>query len=101
MLLTLTLEAERATDLGYLLHKNPANPYRADHWFGTAHAFYPEVSETRCTIALLLEIDPIELVRGRGTLPRGVSPLLLEGGRAERPASCAVSSPRNRGAFLL
>jgi 3' terminal RNA ribose 2'-O-methyltransferase Hen1 len=33
--------------------------------FGTARVFYPEASEARCTVALLLEIDPIGLVRNR------------------------------------
>lgn len=65
MLLTLTSEAEQATDLGYLLHKNPANLYEKEMSFGTARVFYPEASATRCTAALLLEVDPIALVRGR------------------------------------
>ncbi len=33
--------------------------------FGTAYVFYPEATAERCTVALLLEIDPIGLVRGR------------------------------------
>src|SRR5262249_56136406 len=32
---------------------------------GTAHVFYPEATERRCTAALLLEVDPVALVRGR------------------------------------
>src|SRR6202042_3662395 len=32
---------------------------------GTAHVFYPESQQDRCTAALLLEVDPIGLVRGR------------------------------------
>jgi 3' terminal RNA ribose 2'-O-methyltransferase Hen1 len=34
--------------------------------FGNAHVFYPEASEEKCTVSLLLDIDPIGLVRGRG-----------------------------------
>ncbi len=64
MLLTITCEAERATDLGYLLHKNPANVHVAELWFGKARVFYPEATDHRCTAALLLEVDPINLVRG-------------------------------------
>src|SRR5262249_56469018 len=32
---------------------------------GTAHVFYPEATQRRCTAALLLEVDPVALVRGR------------------------------------
>ena len=32
---------------------------------GTAHVFYPEATDERCTVALLLEVDPVALVRGR------------------------------------
>ena len=32
--------------------------------YGKAHVFYPEATETKCTAALLLEIDPIVLARG-------------------------------------
>jgi 3' terminal RNA ribose 2'-O-methyltransferase Hen1 len=33
--------------------------------YGRAYVFYPEVSDTRCTAALLLDIDPIDLAKGR------------------------------------
>ncbi len=66
MLLTLTSTARPATDLGYLLHKNPARAQAFDLAFGKAHVFYPEVTDARCTAALLLEVDPIALVRRRG-----------------------------------
>ncbi|HZS09381.1 MAG TPA: 3' terminal RNA ribose 2'-O-methyltransferase Hen1 [Blastocatellia bacterium] len=65
MLLTITTTHSPATDLGYLLHKNPARPQSFDLTFGRAHVFYPEVNEDRCTAALLLDIDPVGLVRGR------------------------------------
>ncbi len=54
-----------ATDLGFLLHKNPARVQSFEVSTGTAHVFYPEASATRCTAALLLEVDPVGLVRGR------------------------------------
>ncbi len=66
MLLTITTTNQPATDLGYLLHKNPSRPQTKALASGTALVFYPEVSEERCTAALLLEVDPIGLVRGRG-----------------------------------
>ena len=54
-----------ATDLGFLLHKNPGRVQAFDLAVGTAHVFYPEATSARCTAALLLEVDPVGLVRGR------------------------------------
>jgi len=65
MLLTLSTTHRPATDLGYLLHKNPARMQTEKLAFGQAHVFYAEASEERCTAALLVEVDPIALVRGR------------------------------------
>ncbi len=66
MLLTITTTMRPATDLGYLLVKNPAHTQTFALSFGKAHVFYPEATEERCTAGLLLDIDPIDLVRGRG-----------------------------------
>jgi hypothetical protein len=66
MLLTISTTYQPATDLGYLLHKHPARAQVFNLSFGQAHVFYPEASEVRCTAALLLDIDPVRLVRGRG-----------------------------------
>ena len=63
MLLTITSTTPPATDLGFLLHKNPAATRTIELGFGMAHAFYPEAEPDRCTIALLLEVDPVALVR--------------------------------------
>jgi 3' terminal RNA ribose 2'-O-methyltransferase Hen1 len=72
MLLTMTNYREPATDLGYLLHKNPARLNSFDLSFGTAHVFYPEATPQRCTAALLLDIDSVGLVRNRqGSSPGG------------------------------
>ncbi|HEY9753830.1 MAG TPA: 3' terminal RNA ribose 2'-O-methyltransferase Hen1 [Oculatellaceae cyanobacterium] len=65
MLLTISTTHHPATDLGYLLHKNPANLQTIETSFGLAHVFYPEATEERCTAALLLDVDPVSLVRGR------------------------------------
>ncbi|QIS18589.1 3' terminal RNA ribose 2'-O-methyltransferase Hen1 [Nocardia terpenica] len=74
MLLTITCTRAAgadwvATDLGFLLHKNPGRVQVFEQSYGRAHVLYPEATEQRCTAALLLEIDPIRLVRGksRGT----------------------------------
>ncbi|MDX3072362.1 3' terminal RNA ribose 2'-O-methyltransferase Hen1 [Streptomyces sp. NPDC088354] len=61
-----------ATDLGFLLHKHPEKTQIFSTSYGDAHVFYPEASEHRCTAALLLEVDPVALVRrgkGRGGAP--------------------------------
>ena len=65
MLLTLTTTQSPATDLGYLLHKNPARPFSKSLAFGEAHVFYPDATDEKCTAALLLDVDPVGLVRGR------------------------------------
>jgi 3' terminal RNA ribose 2'-O-methyltransferase Hen1 len=53
-----------ATDLGYLLHKNPARTQAFELPFGQAHVFYPAVGDDTSQAALLLDIDPVALVRG-------------------------------------
>lgn len=79
MLLTISTTHQPATDLGFLLHKNPDRLQTFSTSFGNAHVFYPEASDERCTVVLLLEIDPVELVRGsrrpghQGTLDQYVN----------------------------
>ncbi|SDM42490.1 3' terminal RNA ribose 2'-O-methyltransferase Hen1 [Catalinimonas alkaloidigena] len=68
MLLTLSTtgrpsEGLAATELGYLLHKHPDRVQTFDISAGKAHVFYPEATAQRCTAALLLDLDPIALVR--------------------------------------
>src|SRR5258708_5001126 len=65
MLLTITTTRAPATDLAYILHKNPARVHSFRQSYGTAQVFYPEASPERCTAALMLEIDPVGLVRNR------------------------------------
>jgi 3' terminal RNA ribose 2'-O-methyltransferase Hen1 len=65
MLLTISTTHEPATDLGFLLHKNPERVHTADMSFGPVHVVYSEASNERCTAALLVEVDPVGLVRGR------------------------------------
>jgi 3' terminal RNA ribose 2'-O-methyltransferase Hen1 len=81
MLLTITTTHRPATDLGYLLHKNPARCQSFSLSFGQAHVFYPEADEERCTAALLLDVDPVAMVRGRG----GVSQTVLAQYVNDRP----------------
>lgn len=64
MLLSITNSGGQATDLGFLLHKNPANLHSADLSFGRTYVFYTDATSERCTARLLLELDPVQLVRG-------------------------------------
>lgn len=66
MLLTITTTYQPATDLGYLLHKHPDRVQSFPLSFGQAHVFYPEAAAERCTAALLLDVDPVRLVRKQG-----------------------------------
>ena len=65
MLLSISTTHRPATDLGFLLHKNPANVRTVEFPFGPAHVFYPEASAERCTATVFLEVDAIGLVRNR------------------------------------
>ena len=70
MLLTITTTHRPATDLGHLLHKHPQRLQSFSLPFGQAHVFYPEASRERCTAALLLEVDPVGLIRRGVRFPR-------------------------------
>ncbi|MFN7396636.1 MAG: 3' terminal RNA ribose 2'-O-methyltransferase Hen1, partial [bacterium] len=65
MLLSITTTHHPASDLGYLLHKHPGRMQSFSRACGKAHVYYPESNPERCTACLLLEIDPIGLVRGQ------------------------------------
>ncbi|MBN9119690.1 MAG: 3' terminal RNA ribose 2'-O-methyltransferase Hen1 [Planctomycetes bacterium] len=65
MLLTITTTRSPATDLGWLLHKHPEKVQSFALAFGTAHVFYPEATDERCTAALVLDVDPVGLARSR------------------------------------
>src|SRR5712691_278152 len=66
MLLTIRTTHQPATDLGFLLHKHPEHVHTREFPFGNATVFYPEASEESCTAAVLLDVDPVAIVRGRG-----------------------------------
>ncbi|HJQ57608.1 MAG TPA: 3' terminal RNA ribose 2'-O-methyltransferase Hen1 [Vineibacter sp.] len=66
MFLSIATTHHPATDLGFLLHKHPDRVHETELAFGKAYVFYPEATEARCEAALVLDIDPVGLVRGRG-----------------------------------
>ncbi|MDB5340835.1 MAG: 3 terminal ribose 2-O-methyltransferase Hen1 [Planctomycetaceae bacterium] len=65
MLLTITTTHQPATDLSFLLHKHPERFQSFEMSFGQAHVFYPEVSPELTSAALLLDVDPVGMVRGK------------------------------------
>nr|WP_239514500.1 3' terminal RNA ribose 2'-O-methyltransferase Hen1 [Streptosporangium sp. 'caverna'] len=65
-MLTISTTVRPATDLGFLLHKHPDRVQEFGQSYGTARVFYPEADEERCTAALMLDVDPVRLVRSRG-----------------------------------
>ena len=71
VLLTIATTAQPASDLGFLLHKHPGRVQSFDVSVGVAHVFSPEVGKRRTTAALLLEVDPVGLVRVHGPSGEG------------------------------
>lgn len=65
VLLTVSTTHQPATDLGYLLHKHPDRVQEFKQSFGTVSVFYPEANDERCTVALMLHVDPVRLARSR------------------------------------
>jgi 3' terminal RNA ribose 2'-O-methyltransferase Hen1 len=66
MFLSIATTHRPATDLGFLLHKHPERVHETELPFGKAFVFYPQADDARCEAALVLDIDPIGLVRGKG-----------------------------------
>lgn len=66
MFLSIATTHQPATDLGYLLMKHPGRVHETEHAFGRSYVIYPVASTERCEAVLLLDVDPVELVRGRG-----------------------------------
>jgi hypothetical protein len=64
-MLPLSMTHEPATDLGFLLHKNPERVHAVEMPFCTVTVVYSEATAERCTAALLVEVDPVGLVRNR------------------------------------
>ena len=64
MLLTIRTTHRPATDLGFLLQKHPEHVHTREFPFGTATVFYPEATEEGCSAAVVLDVDPVGMVRG-------------------------------------
>ncbi|NBU28194.1 MAG: 3' terminal RNA ribose 2'-O-methyltransferase Hen1 [Caulobacteraceae bacterium] len=66
MFLSIATTHKPATDLGFLLHKHPDRLHETELSFGKAWLFFPEATDERCEAALILDVDPVGLVRGKG-----------------------------------
>jgi hypothetical protein len=64
MLLTISTTHAPATDIGFLLEKHPDKVHEFELSAGRALVFYPQATAQECTVALLLDLDAIGLVRG-------------------------------------
>jgi 3' terminal RNA ribose 2'-O-methyltransferase Hen1 len=66
MFLSIATTHQPATDLGFLLNKHPDRVHELELTYGKVLVFYPVASEARCEAALVLDVDPVGLVRGKG-----------------------------------
>lgn len=73
MILKVSTTHQPATDLGYLLHKNPSRLHEESFPFGKGYVLFPENSTERCEAALLLDVDAVGLVRGGSTYDQYVN----------------------------
>ena len=98
MLLTVRTTHRPASELGYLLHKNPTRVQSFDLSFGRAAVFYPEVTDEACTAALLLDVDSVGLVRGRSREDTGSEVTRVRAGPGYQPAASQRGTRRSRPA---
>lgn len=67
MYLSIATTHKPASDLGFLLMKHPARMHEAAlPYGGRALLFFPECTEARAEAMLVLDLDPVALVRGKG-----------------------------------
>ncbi|HCA41863.1 MAG TPA: 3' terminal RNA ribose 2'-O-methyltransferase Hen1 [Bacteroidetes bacterium] len=63
MILSISTSHKPTSDLGYIFHKHPDKFQSFNFSAGKYHIFYPELNNDKATICLLLDIDPIEIVK--------------------------------------
>ncbi len=91
MQLSITTTHKPATDLSYLLHKNPDKVQTFDITGGKAYVFYPETTDEKCTATMILNIDTLEMIKNQ---KKSMSDFALKGYVNDRPfvASSFLSS---------
>jgi 3' terminal RNA ribose 2'-O-methyltransferase Hen1 len=73
MILKISTTHQPAADLGYLLHKNPSRLHEETFPFGKGFVLFPEISDRKAEAALVLDVDPVGLVRGGSTYDQYVN----------------------------
>jgi 3' terminal RNA ribose 2'-O-methyltransferase Hen1 len=66
MYLSIATTHAPATNLGFLLMKHPDRAHDLELSFGRGIVFFPQADVERCEAALVLDLDPVVFVRGRG-----------------------------------
>ncbi|WP_238009201.1 3' terminal RNA ribose 2'-O-methyltransferase Hen1 [Dactylosporangium sp. AC04546] len=93
MLLTLTTTHRPATDLGFLLVKHPDRLQSFTVTGGTAHVFYPEAADERCTAALLVDGPDVVSASHLAAALNKVWRTAVRGESRERPELAATAIP--------
>ena len=93
MFLSIATALQPATDLGFLLHKHPERVHETELGFGKTVVFYPEATEARWEAMLVLDVDPVGLVRGKGA-----SDGLVDQYVNDRPYAAPAYSSKGAGA---
>jgi len=90
MFLSIATTHQPATDLGYLLRKHPGRLHEIEQTFGKAWVFYPDATDRRCEAVLVLDVDPVGLVRHT---PVRLWPPDRSGQRRAAASSFAIMEP--------
>ena len=86
MILTISTKQNNAHELGYLFNKHPNRPQAYNPPFGKSYVFYPLCNADECCISLVLDVDPVGLVRKK---PAGGGMMPLEQYVNDRPYACS------------
>lgn len=73
MILSISTSHKPLEDLGYLLHKNPSRIHEFNLSFGKAQVFVSKLSGEEIEMTLMVDVDPVGLVRGKGPFDQGHS----------------------------
>jgi hypothetical protein len=68
MILKIGTTRRPASDLGYLLHKNPERLHKQEFPFGKGFVVFPDPDEEKCEALLVLDVDPVLFKLQQGLL---------------------------------
>ncbi len=72
MILNFNVKGENADKISFLLHKSPNKLHQFSLGFGSAYVFYSKYERNDVSFSLLVDIDPIDLVRGKNKNSQGI-----------------------------